>query len=167
MGKQKGFSLIELLLAVAIILILVAIAIPLFSRYRMQANEASAVASLHSINTAQVSYSSTYPDIGFAPDLNTLGPGSNPGNVVISSSNACLLDSVLGCTAGVGTASCQKSGYGFSISSATGTPITSYTVSGNPQVWNQTGTRYFYSDNSSVIRFNTTAPATVDDQPVQ
>ena len=59
-NKQKGFSLIELLIVVAIILIIAAIAIPNLIRSRMAANEASAVASIRTINTAEVVYSTTY-----------------------------------------------------------------------------------------------------------
>lgn len=69
MRKQKGFSLIELLLVVAVILIISAIAVPSFLRSREAANESSAVGSLHDIETAQVAYSSTYPTLGFALNL--------------------------------------------------------------------------------------------------
>ena len=119
MRSQKGFSLVELLLVVAVILILSAIAVPNFMRARMAANESSAVASMHNIDTAQVAYAETYPLQGFAPDLNTLGPGSTSGSSS-SSSNASLLDNVLGCAAGVGTAYCEKSGYEFNITAGTG-----------------------------------------------
>ena len=92
MRKQKGFSLIELLIVVAIILIIAAIAIPNLLRARMAANEASAVASVRTINTAMVTYDSSYPDVGFAATLATLG-GADP--CTPSSTTACLLTAFL------------------------------------------------------------------------
>ena len=71
--NQKGFSLIELLIVVAIILIIAAIAIPNLLQARVAANEASAVASLRTINIAQITYNSNYPTVGFAPTLTALG----------------------------------------------------------------------------------------------
>ena len=149
MRKQKGFSLIELLIVVAIILIIAAIAIPNLLRSRMAANEASAVGSIRSINTAQVTYASTYPSTGFATSLANLG--GTPGNPATSAA-AQLLDPVLGCSTGT---DCQKSGYKFNIAGTSGTPIVTYTVNGVPVTTGQTGQRGFFSDASGVIRFTT------------
>jgi prepilin-type N-terminal cleavage/methylation domain-containing protein len=165
---QKGFSLIELLIVVAIILIIAAIAIPNLLRSRIAANEASAVGSLRTINTAEVTFASTYPSVGFATSLATLGPGATPGNTSSSATNACLLDNVLGLSTG-GTASTynSKSGYNFSIFSFSGTPTSTYTSQANPIIVDQTGKRYFYSDASGVIRYNASAIATNTDSALQ
>src|SRR5450755_2342891 len=98
MRKQKGFSLIELLIVVAIILIIAAIAIPNLLRSRMAANEASAVGSVRTLNTAQVTYATTY-GTGFT----TLAQLGGAGPCVAAAGTACLIDPVL--TAGT------KSGY--------------------------------------------------------
>src|SRR5208282_5191175 len=107
--RDQGFSLIELLIVVAIILIIAAIAIPNLLRSRMAANEASAVGSVRSINTAQVTFAATYPSVGFASPLSALSGSAAACTAATgaSSTQACLIDSVLG----AGT----KSGYIFAV----------------------------------------------------
>ena len=146
--QQKGFSLIELLIVVAIILIIAAIAIPNLLRSRMAANEASAVGSLRTINTAEVTYSNTYPTVGFG-NLGVLGgtAANCAGSTYASSSNACLVDDVLANTA-------IKSGYNFTATAGSGTPSVTYTSLAVPSANGQSGSRAFCSDQSGVIRFN-------------
>ena len=148
--NQKGFSLIELLIVVAIILIIAAIAIPNLLSARIAANEASAVGSVRTINTAEITYNSTYPDVGFAPALTNLG-GPLGAACVPASTTACLIDSVLsnnGSPAGSG-----KSGYMFTT--GTGTVASGvnvgYTVLAVPISINQTGIRAFCSEEDAVV----------------
>ena len=151
MRKQKGFSLIELLIVVAIILIIAAIAIPNLLRARMAANEASAVASIRTLNTAEVTYNSTYPTVGFSPNLVDLG-GALGAACVPSSTSACLIDSVLannGNPAGGG-----KSGYSFTSGAGTvvGGVNAGYTIVAVPLSINQTGIRAFCAEEDAVVR---------------
>jgi type IV pilus assembly protein PilA len=143
MRKQQGFSLIELLLVVAVILIISAIAVPNFLRSRLRANEASAVASLRVINTAAVTYSITYPDIGFPAQLNTLG-GANPCSA--SSTQSCLLDDVL--------AQGAKGGYSFVLTGDGSVPSVSFTLTGTPQAIGASGQNMFCSDQSGLIHYD-------------
>lgn len=144
--KQKGFSLIELLIVVAIILIIAAIAIPNLLRAKMAANEASAVGSLRTITTAEVSYSTTY-GTGYSP-LANLG-GAAP--CTAAAATACLIDQVL--------AGGTKSGYTIAtpVPGATGTvaaPNTTFLATAVPVTLGQSGQRSFCTDDSGVIRFN-------------
>jgi len=140
-NRQKGFSLIELLIVVAIILIIASIAIPSLLNARRSTNEAAVAESIRTINTAQISYNSAYPGIGFANSLAALGGTScSPP----SAGSACLIDSQL--------ASGSKHGYLFLITGVTGAPNATYQLIANPAVANQTGVRSYCSFADGVIR---------------
>jgi type IV pilus assembly protein PilA len=152
MKKQKGFSLTELLIVVAIILIIAAIAIPNLIRSKMAANESSAVASLRTINTGEVTYNNTYPNT-FAT-LAQLGP-SGATCPTPSAANACLIDNLL---ANASTAATPKSGYYFTVTPAN---PSGYTSVASPSGPGTTGTRSFCSDQNLVLYFNATGGACV------
>jgi type IV pilus assembly protein PilA len=155
--STEGFSLIELLVVVAVILIIAAIAIPNFIQSKERANESAAVQNLRSITTANVIYSTTYSD-GYSPNLADLGGNS----ATITPTSAELIDTVL--------ATGQKSGYTFqyavTTTDALGNP-TGFTVNADPTTQNLTGMRHFYADQTLVIRMNNTVPAGPTDSVIQ
>ncbi|MGD0841336.1 MAG: prepilin-type N-terminal cleavage/methylation domain-containing protein [Candidatus Acidiferrales bacterium] len=156
-NREKGFSLIELLIVVVIILIIAAIAIPNLLRSKMASNEASAVGSLRTLNTACVTYSTNYG--GFPSSLNALG-GEGTSSAPTSTA-AELIDNVL--------QSGSKSGYSFGFSaSATDSAgnVDSYIINANPSNPGVTGLRYFYTDQTGVIRAETAGTAVSSDTPI-
>jgi type IV pilus assembly protein PilA len=156
--KQQGFSLIELLIVVAIILVIAAIAIPNFIRARISANEASAVTSVHAVSTAEIGYSAAYPTVGYSPTLAALGDGgTSPCPVTPAAS--CFLDNSL--------AGGSKSGYTFTYAQdATYSPSLGFTLNGDPSIYGLSGQMGYFTDQTNVIRYNSTGGATASSSPL-
>jgi len=147
-SSMRGFSLIELLIVVAVILIVAAIAIPNLLQAKMSANESAAASSIHAINTAEIAYSTANPLIGFSAALSDLGPGQGG-----------YIDSSL--------ASGVKSGYTFTYVPDSNVPSTSYTLNADPLTRGVTGRRSFWSSETNVTHYNGTGPATNLDNVIE
>jgi type IV pilus assembly protein PilA len=174
MGRLQGdgMALTGLILGYISLLfipIIAAIAIPNLLRARVSANEAAAAATVRSINTAQITYSTQYPDHGYAPDLATLGPGPSGSCSTGTAQSGCLLNNIVGasrCTAGQW---CAKTGYKFTVSAVCDSAgvCSNYVVTATPQVSGSTGRKSFCSTSDSVIRTSDRgtldAPATADE----
>ncbi|HEY3973021.1 MAG TPA: prepilin-type N-terminal cleavage/methylation domain-containing protein [Candidatus Sulfotelmatobacter sp.] len=158
MRSTKGFSLIELLIVVAIILIIAAIAIPNLMRARMAANEASAVGSLAAIKSSEVTYTTAYPTVGFSPDIASLG---GPPPCTPSSTTACLLDSILSAAV---PGSAGKSGYVFlatGLVPAGSVNNSAFVAGAAPVLAHSTGDHDYCSTNDGVLRSQLASPGDV------
>jgi type IV pilus assembly protein PilA len=138
--RTRGFSLIELLIVIAIILVILAVAVPKLGSAKMNANEMVVIREIQTIHQAQTQYMSQFGR--FATTLNELGPPTSGGPSPQASD---LIPSSL--------SSGEKDGYLFVM---TATP-SGYTVNVNPKVYNSTGRRTFFSDQSMAIHQNWTA----------
>jgi type IV pilus assembly protein PilA len=143
-APEKGFSLIELLIVVAIILIIAAIAIPSFMRSKMAANEAGAGQSVRTITTGETTYAAACPDTGYSASLNELYTGA------ICAGGKNIIDEVLGAAD-----PSFKSGYMFTyVPTASGGLNTTYTITALPTALGISGNRGFFSDQTAVIRYS-------------
>ena len=148
---QSGFSLIELLIVVAIILILAAVALPKLNQNRMLSQETAAIKQIGTLHTAETQY---YAQFGkFATTLAELGPPAS-GNAGPSAADLIPGDLSVG----------KKTGYIFTVQ---GSP-TGYTINANPEVYNSTGRRCFFSDQTLVIKQNWgSEPATINSPEIK
>ena len=157
-ATHRGFSLIELLIAVAIIMIIIAIAIPSVRAIRQNTLATAAASNLKTLSTVLSEYATQYPAVGYPPTLTALGP---PANGATPSANASgLVDETLAKAATV-----PKQNYIFTYTPASGTPCSGFTVTANPQAG--AATRYFYLDQDGSIRYSDGAPATASSPVLQ
>jgi type IV pilus assembly protein PilA len=151
--KENGFSLIELLIVVAIILIIAAIAIPNLMRSRQSANEAAAVSTLRTLNTAESTYNTSFGHaVGYASTMVALGPTTT----VCDQYHSCMIDGTLACS----TQPCLRGGYNYFLVSDSGSaPFMDYAFTAAPLAWGSTGSKNFCTADDGVIRYQAGATA--------
>jgi len=142
--KLAGFSLVEILVVVMVILIIAAIAIPNLVHGKMRANEAAAAASVQTIHTAEVLYSNTYPDVGYASSLASLGSNGSDCEKPTRTSSCLIMDEAL--TSGL------KSGYVFEVVGDGDKPSAAFTITASPES-NVSGRCAISSSESGELHF--------------
>jgi type IV pilus assembly protein PilA len=160
--REQGFSLIELLIVIAIILIIVTVAIPNFTSLQAKANETSAIQSLKTLNMAEMQFQMTNPQAGYTCSIAALGPGG-AGNAQ-QGTNAPAAGSGEGYISDSQLLAGTKSGYIFAITNCKGAnsseggaqnqTVTSYLITATPVTPGKTGRRFFCTDNSQTIHYS-------------
>jgi len=165
--KGDGMALAGLIMgyvsiaAIPLLLIIAAIAIPNLLRAKLTANDSAAASTVRLLNTAEVTYSATYPSKGYARELSTLGSGAEGSCSTPSEANACLIDDVL-------AKQNVKAGFRYSVNAVCGDNdvCTDYVVTATPVVLNSTGSKSFCSTSDAVIRYKrgkASPPSTVEE----
>src|SRR5262249_28362776 len=142
---------------IPLVLIIAAIAIPNLLRATISANESAAASTLRAVNTAHVTYATSYPSSGYARSLAVLGPGAdctNPANV--NEEHACLIDGILACS----QTWCRKGGYKYNTAAVCGSTgvCENYVITATPAVANFTGNQSFCSTSDAIIRVHMRGP---------